>query len=191
MNVVDKIKEIGITEGEEKYDQETFSKVEKQLDIIFPSTYVQLLTALSDFKFAVSTNVKSLQPIPGITIENNLVPLGNFLTLNEGKNSLMRIKEMYNEQIPTQFIPFAFGESGDLIGFNFHDKISYEVSYWFHEAEEGNDIFKIADNFESLVQATLAYKPDITREEMDKVKHQGPSPKMIELLKKTGKWKGQ
>jgi len=156
-----------------------------------PSEYTAIITKLGYFGFVSSVMSKGINRIPNITVDENMVPVGRFLTWQKENRSIESNLNMYSDQLPNKFIPFAEGESGDLIGFQFKNETEYTINYWHHESSPGIDNYVVALTFEDFIDSLIHYEVK-TRNDDDikKIEHIGPSPKMIELLKKTGKWKG-
>jgi hypothetical protein len=191
MEPIEKIKSLGykVISKVGPNDENAISDLERSQNIKFPADYILLIKQIGYFHFTNSVMSKGTR-ISNISIDNNLVPVGRFYTWQGNDFSIEKILNMYQEQLPAMFIPFAEGESGDLIGFNFIDENNYKVSYWHHEGAIGNNVHLISQDFKNFIDSLIIHEVVPDSNELAKVKHLGPSPQMIELLKKTGKWKG-
>ena len=79
---------------------------------------------------------------------------------------------------------------GDFYGFSVKNDGTYFISYWYHESILNQQIHLVADDFPSFIMAISENaNQNFTSNDSSVDQHTTP-PKMIELLKKTGKWKG-
>lgn len=157
--------------------------------IVMPSTYLEFIRNFGSVFILSPVMVKCESAIPGTTDDENFLSLGRFLDWSDGRFSIMHVMNMYEDQFPKRFVPISEKVSGDFIGLNFTSESDYNVSFWAHEGPLDNQVFRIAESFESFILSINEHETKIP----DNIKFlpKGePSPKMIELLKKTGKWKG-
>lgn len=177
------------------YDDNDKSSIESffgQMNFTVPNEYLRFIKEVGAVYIESSVMVKSKTNVPEVSTEDNYISVGRFLDWSlEGDYSIRKIMSMYSDQLPDNFIPFAEGCSGDFYGFSIKRDNSYFISYWYHESILNQQIYMVADDFKSFIMAINEYEiPDInTSNESSKDNHITP-PKMVELLKKTGKWKG-
>jgi hypothetical protein len=191
MNIVKKIKslEYNLKQPYSPDYEKNIKHIEEEFDIMLPKEYKEFIREIGFIYIMSPVMIKSINPIPEVTTEKNLVSIGRFLDWSKGKFSIHEALESCSEQFPKGFIPFAEGESGDYIGFKNSGNNVINIYYWFHEGPIGSTLTLIANNFEALLSSLVIQNPEPTREKRENKSNLGPSPKMIELLKKTGKWK--
>lgn len=170
-----------------KEDARNIHIIEQSLGIKFPQLYKEFIKEFGALYFLSPVMITGVQAIPNVSIENDLVPLGRFLDWSTGDFSISHIIKMYDDQFPSRFVPFAEGTSGDFIGFYFDNKGNSNISYWFHESLF-TQCNKVSDNFEMFLNSLVEHEIIIKTEPNEPLGNRGPSPKMIELLKKSGKW---
>ena len=154
-----------------------------------PKSYRQFIKQFGAIYIMDDVMVKGLTAIPRITIKDDYVPIGAFLSWDDSHRSIQKIMETYKDQFPDNFVPIAEGCSGDYIGFSFDKNGQYFVGYWFHEELLHFITHKVSEDFLDFINSIFRYSIQIDDKTLGKITH-NPSPKMIELLKKTGKWMG-
>lgn len=140
-------------------DEETIKSVQAQIGVTFPKSFIELVK-----------NCDGGAPIKSaLTYYNTYhkktvyIEIGNFLSFDTSEEVYETIIDFY--KIPSEFynknlIAFADTGSGDLFYFDYRqgkDNKNPPVVYWNHEAEEGKDVFFLANNFEEFLE--MLYEP--------------------------------
>lgn len=156
-----------------------------------PDNYVGFIKEVGAVYIKSEVMVRSESTISDVGDDDNLISIGRFLDWSKKSDfSIWKIISMYSEQLPDNFIPFAEGASGDFYGFSIRKNNEYFISYWYHESLINQQIFKVADDFKDFIMSINSErKNSLANNKSMPEKHTTP-PKMMELLKKTGKWKG-
>lgn len=155
-----------------------------------PSSYIDFIKSYGAILIMSDAYALGVSEIPRITIENNYTPIGRFLKWDDSHNSISEILKMYDDQFPANFIPFIEGCLGDYIGFSINKNGTYTINYWFHEELFSQITHVVSIDFMSFIESIIEHSIDYDEIVIKNITHT-PSPKMIELLKKTGKWKGE
>lgn len=158
--------------------------------IVLPDIYIEFIRRFGAVFILSPVMVKCESPLHQYTDDENFMSIGRFLDWGAGKFSIIHIMNMYKEQFPPRFVPISEKISGDFIGLDFSSEVSYSVCFWSHDAPLNTQLFRIADSFESFILSISEHEPKLP-DNAKILPKKGPSAKMIELLKKTGKWKGE
>jgi hypothetical protein len=162
-------------------------KLEKKLGNKLPDSYISTLKFFGPFSFQKQIKIKC-QDVNPVADGNNKVTVDYFYGLSDkGECSISKLLKTYSNQLPDYLLPICDGESGDLICMDFRQDTYENIYYWFHEAEEGNDLFLISKSFVEFIS-----KLEISEEIEEDKEENAPkaeikiSDKLLEMLKKSG-----
>ncbi|WP_258098904.1 SMI1/KNR4 family protein [Marinoscillum pacificum] len=192
--ILDKIKSFGFIQKHSysESDEKAVRNIFKQMNGSIPSDYLYFMKELGSGYIDASVKVHSKTDIPPVNEESKYLSISRFLDWSETSDfSIHSEMHMLSDQLPNRFIPFVEGASGDFYGFSIRKDGTYFISYWHHESILNEQIHLVADDFNSFIMSITEYKEkhSTSVSSNDSINHNS-SPKMIELLKRTGKWKG-
>jgi len=161
-------------------------ELEKKFANSIPDLYKGTIQFFGPFSFQKSIKVEC-QDLNPAADENNKVTVDYFYSLaSEGECSINKLLSTFSDQLPSYLLPICDGKPGDLICIDLRP-VSYEtIYYWFHEAEVGKDLFRIASNFVEFILKLEIFEENNEENEKEPKVQIKASDKLLEMLKKSG-----
>ena len=133
---------------------------------------------------------------------NEIVGVRYFLGINtKNDTDVYKALEVYKNRVPLKFLPIGADGSGNLFCLSLRSKDYNTVYFWDHELEDDedeppteNNLFKLADNFNELLEGLEPFdisvldnfptKVEVVFANIDFLKAHGADPKVIEELER-------
>jgi hypothetical protein len=160
-------------------------ELEKKVDNKLPDLYVTTIRHFGAFSFQKLIKVKCQDLNPAADNDNKVVVDYFYSLKDQGECSLKKILSIYSDQIPNYLLPICDGESGDLICIDCRPSSYGSIVYWFHEGNEGEDLFTIAKSFAEFISMLEVAEEVDKNEDLSNIQVKA-SDKLLEMLKKSG-----
>lgn len=116
-----------------------------------------------------------------------MVRVNYFFSLHPNVNcSIDKVIRSHPDLLKNQLLPICNGESGDLICIDLTKDRYENVFYWFHEAFEGKELTLIANTVKDFWMKLQIREENLIDEEAMKNIEVKASPKLLEMLRKSG-----
>lgn len=162
------------------------AKIQNIFHVELPKSYLGFKKHFGTFTFEKDVKVKLLEE-NSFSDKKNSVSVDCFYSINvDAEEGVFSLLEQYHDQIPFGFLPILDGLGGDFICINLKDDNYGGIYYWFHEGLVGKDTFFIAQDFDKFILSLYYEEEQVGNEDNLEDAKITLSPKLLELLRKTG-----
>ncbi|MCT4648351.1 MAG: SMI1/KNR4 family protein [Carboxylicivirga sp.] len=163
----------------------SIQKFESELNVNLPTIFKKFHEIYGAFSFNNSIHIQC-KGLP-ISSEKECIKVDYFYCFDINcTNSILKIIEHQEGNLPKGYIPICDGEPGDLICLCVEEEEYGEVFYWWHESNMKQNLFKISSDFGDFI-SKLHVRKEVqnSQEELKNVKIKA-NQKLLDLLKKSG-----
>jgi hypothetical protein len=167
-----------------KLDESSLAGLEERLGYRLPTEYREFLLQHNGGK-----------PEPNILIEADgraRVGVTKFLAGGHADCELLATRLQYRERVPSDLLPVALAEGGNLICLGVFGRRENGVYFWDHEGESGGkkpsnrNISPIAKNFTVFLDDLKLFKPEDVRIDDKAVEEAWIDPEFLNQQKRLG-----
>jgi SMI1-KNR4 cell-wall len=145
-----------------------------------PKSYIELSKKYGSFSFEKWIIIKAIDTIP--ISENGYVSVDCFYAVEDA----IKLFNKYEQQLPSNMIPFSDGEPGDLICISLEKENYGKIYYWHHESPNYQNMYLLANDLEEFILKLEIFKEDNTEERTGKITKVKLSDDFLNMLKKDG-----
>lgn len=132
--MIERLAELGITQSEEKIDENRLKKLEKHYKLSIPVLYRHFLLLYENGSPEYDIQYRAIESVPRAD-KDNVLSFGSFLVAVDGSDSLEVHMKDYYERIPSSLLPIATDYTGNLICIGLSGAAEGRIYYWDHENE--------------------------------------------------------
>jgi len=176
---------IRIDGSSQQLNLEGLAKLKSRLQCVLSKDYEDFLLKFNGGK-----------PEPNVLIGHDgraTVGITRFLGEGGDKPSLLDTRQTYEGRVPSDLLPIALAEGGNLVCLGIRGRRVGLVYFWDHEREspEGHkpgyaNVSKIADGFRALLERLKPLKPEDVRIQDGAVKETWVDPEFLKEQKRLG-----